>query len=110
METMKFRVYYALGSSSLSAKAKNVISEAYEEIASSLSANAKVTVKVTGWVQPTNSSPNIRQLSRGRAQAVVDYLKSLGLEAEYKITAPGEAKSNSAKSRRASVVVTWSNS
>ena len=87
-----------------------MVAGTYREIKNTLSANAKVTVEVTGWVQPTRNSPNIHGLSVGRAQAVVAYLKLLGLKASYKINAPGHDKRNDSLSRRASVVINWNNS
>jgi len=107
---MRFDVFYELDSFSLDAKAKKVIADQYRDLRNEMPATSKVTVEVTGWVQPTKTSPNIQRLSTGRAQAVVTYLRSLGLKASYTINAPGHDKRNTPSSRRASVVINWSNS
>lgn len=80
------------------------------ELRGKLNSNAQVVVKVTGWVQPTITSPNVRGLSIWRAKSVVQYLQSLGLKAKYTIQAPGHEKLNIAQSRRASAVISWSSS
>lgn len=105
----KLDVYFQMNSVSLDAKAQRAITNAYKSVKSKLSSKSMVRVEVTGWVQPTKNSPNIKQLSTGRAKAVVDYLKKLGLKAQYVIKAPGHDKLNDASSRRASIQIKWSN-
>lgn len=106
----KFNVYFGMASTTLSKQAKAIVKAAYDEIQSKLSANSKVKVHVTGWVQPTRISPNVEGLSQGRADAVVAELKRLGLDAEYVTAAPGEATNNTPTSRKATAVITISNS
>ena len=105
----KFDVFFTLNSYFLEAKARADIKAAYNSVKRKVASKSLVTVTVTGWVQPTKISPNVLWLSNNRAKAVADYLKSLGLKANYVIKAPGHDKSNIPSSRRASVVITWSN-
>jgi uncharacterized repeat protein (TIGR02543 family) len=106
--TLAFDIFYNLNSATLDSKNKAIIKAKYQELRSKLSPNAKVVVKVIGWVQPTKISPNVRGLSIWRAKSVVQYMKSLGLDAKYIIQAPGHEKLNIAQSRRASAVISWS--
>ena len=99
-----------MNSATLDSKNRSIIKEKYREILESLTPDSKVVVKITGWVQPTAISPNIRGLSFWRAKSVVLHLQSLGLKGRYSIQAPGHAKSNNEKSRRASVEISWSDS
>jgi outer membrane protein OmpA-like peptidoglycan-associated protein len=94
-----------MNSTKLDKAALTVINRSLASVNSKISANSKVDVRVTGWVQPTSKSPNIAALSKGRAMAVVNQLKTLGLAAKYIVEAPGEDRSNTPSSRRATVVV-----
>lgn len=96
---------FSTDSTALTSVGKKRIEKAFDEVSQLAKSGAQITVRVTGWVQPTRVSPNINRLSEGRARAVVRYLKTLGLEAKYVITAPGEDKANNAKSRRASTLI-----
>jgi hypothetical protein len=99
-----------LNSATLDSKNKAIIRAKYRDLRDSLSSDSKIIVKVTGWVQPTAISPNIRGLSFWRAKSVVLYLQSLGLKAKYSIQAPGHEKLNIKQSRRAVTEIIWSNS
>jgi uncharacterized repeat protein (TIGR02543 family) len=107
-DSMAFDIYYNMNSATLDSKNKAIIKAKYRELRSKLNSNAQVIVKVTGWVQPTVISPNVRGLSIWRAKSVVQYMQSLGLRAKYTIQAPGHEKQNIAQSRRASVAISWS--
>ena len=107
---LAFEVFFDLDSAALDRDAKKVIREAIKKVEPQLKDNSKVTVQVTGWVQPTRVSPNVLQLSRSRANAVVKEMKRLGLKAKYVVNTPGEDSKNIAKSRRATVVITIRNS
>jgi hypothetical protein len=96
-----------MNSATLDSKNKSIIRAKYREILATITPNAKVLVKITGWVQPTAVSPNIRGLSFWRAKSVALHLQTLGLKARYSIEAPGHAKSNNGKSRRAFVEISW---
>jgi uncharacterized repeat protein (TIGR02543 family) len=109
-DSMAFDIYYNMNSATLDSKNKAIIRAKYRELRSKLNSNAQVVVKVTGWVQPTITSPNVRGLSIWRAKSVVQYMQSLGLKAKYTIQAPGHEKLNIAQSRRASAVISWSTS
>ena len=106
--SLAFDVYFNMNSTTLDSKNKAIIRTQYRKLLTNLNSKSEVVVKVTGWVQPTKSSPNVRILSKGRAKSVVSYLQSLGLKAKYSLQSPGHQKLNIAKSRRASVEITWS--
>ena len=78
------------------------------KVNSKIKSTSKVSVSIVGWVQPTRISPNVMGLSKGRARAVMNYMKQLGFDARYKTEAPGEDKLNIPSSRRATVVIKWS--
>ena len=109
LATRNFNVYYAMSSSTLDAKARSAISGAFKLIKSKLNSNSSVTVQISGWVQPTKKSPNEMKLSRNRALAVKTYFQKLGLKAKYVVMASGRDRIDSAKSRRASVSIAWTN-
>jgi uncharacterized repeat protein (TIGR02543 family) len=104
---LQFEVLFDMNGIKLDSGDKRLIRNAYLSIKNRLTAKSVVTVEVTGWVQPTNRSPNVSYLSVNRAKAVVDYLRKLGLNADYKIQAPGHDRRNVAFSRRASAIVNW---
>jgi outer membrane protein OmpA-like peptidoglycan-associated protein len=110
IDNAKFSVYYALNSATLSDKEKSRIRQQVFQLRSRLTAQSVITVNVTGWVQPTRVSPRIDWLSRNRAQAVITFMKSLGVQASYNRSAPGEEKSNTPQSRRADISITWTHS
>jgi hypothetical protein len=99
-----------MNSATLDTKNRLMIQAKYREILRSLTPDSKIVVKITGWVQPTPISPNVRGLSFWRAKSVALHLQSLGLKARYSIEAPGHAKANNERSRRASVEISWSDS
>jgi outer membrane protein OmpA-like peptidoglycan-associated protein len=107
---MEFSVFYNLNSATLDSKAKAAIKTQYRSLKSKLTSQSQVTVRITGWVQPTVTSPNVQGLSYWRAKSVALYLQELGLKAKILIKSPGHDKLNVADSRRASTVITWSNS
>jgi outer membrane protein OmpA-like peptidoglycan-associated protein len=109
-DSMAFDIYYNMNSATLDSKNRAIIKAKYRELRSKLNSNTQVIVKVTGWVQPTIISPNVRGLSIWRAKSVVQYMQSLGLKAKYTIQAPGHEKVNIAQSRRASVAISWGTS
>lgn len=104
-----FDVYFGMDAFFLDAKARSTITNAYNQVKAQFSSTSVTTVEVTGWVQPTKNSPNVQWLSSNRAKAVAGFLKSLGLKGKYVIKAPGHDKLNVSTSRRATVVITWSN-
>jgi outer membrane protein OmpA-like peptidoglycan-associated protein len=97
-----------MNSTQLDKQALNVISTSLASARQKITPTSTVEVQITGWVQPTSKSPNIEALSEGRARAVLNQLKKLGLNAKYTISAPGEDKSNTPSSRRATVVISIS--
>ncbi len=69
--------------------------------------DAADVVRVRGYVQRSSDTTNDMSLSRARAHAVAQYLRSLGLRADYRVTGAGAA-SPTAKGRRADIVISRS--
>ena len=105
-----FEVFYAMNSYFLDAKNRNVIDSQVAALKKKLGANAKISVSIVGWVQPTKISPNVEWLSSNRAKVVATYMKALGLKASYILKAPGHDKDNNPAARHATVEITWSSS
>jgi outer membrane protein OmpA-like peptidoglycan-associated protein len=105
---LAFDVYYDLDSDQLTKKAKKVIEKAFSTVRAQSHPQAKISVSIVGWVQPTKNSPNIRALSYWRAKSVELYLKKLGLNATYALETPGHDRIDQAQSRRASTLISWS--
>jgi hypothetical protein len=77
---------------------------------SKIASGAKVTVEVSGWVQPNPNPGNIKYLSTHRADNVANALRAIGLKAAYTKKYPGLAKDNIPTARHASVLIKWSKS
>ena len=108
--TLKTAVYFDMNGTKLDSNDKKILRDAVAKVKSQLTAASKITLNVVGWVQPTKVSPNVMGLSVGRAKAALDYVKSLGIKATMKVTAPGEAKVNVSKNRMATVDFKWTDS
>ena len=61
-----------------------------------------------GWVKRTADTSYDQRLSADRANAVVKYLRSLGVDTEVYTQAKGIAAENNANARRVDIYVTWS--
>ena len=107
---LNFSVFYPMDSFLLLQSQKNTIKAKTLAALKSAPKGAKFTVEIIGWVQPTRISPHIQYLSDGRANAVKNYMKTLGLKGTYLVNAPGHDKVNVSASRRADVVITWTTS
>ena len=66
-----------------------------------------VTVQSIGYSQPTNINPFPVLLSKARAQAVIDYIKSLKLVAKYKGVGAGNAPYNDKSARYVEITISW---
>lgn len=108
--SMRFEVYFAMNGVSISkaekAKTVRMINIAKGKIAS----GAKVTVEISGWVQPNPNPGAIKYLSTNRAKNVRDLVQSLGLKGAYTLKYPGLDKDNIPSARHASVIIKWSKS
>jgi outer membrane protein OmpA-like peptidoglycan-associated protein len=104
---MVFKVYFGMNSVAIDAIAKKNIREHFIIMKSKMTAKSKVTITVEGWVQPNNPPGNITYLSTNRAKNVTAAIKALGLKGTYRLSFPGLAPLNDAKSRYAEVIFTW---
>ena len=69
-----------------------------------------ITVNVSGWVKETKDKSYDTRLSADRAAAIVKVLRdSFGISGTYSYRGFGIDPGNSDKSRRADIVITWSN-
>lgn len=96
------KVYFATGSSKLSAATKKEL----RSIAKTYS--TATAVDVTGYVQKGTSTSNNKSLAKARAKAVVKYLKARGMTATFTYTGHGlpHSKSSSSKARRVTLELT----
>lgn len=106
--SLKFEVYFAMNSPVVTNSEKAKIARMIKLIKSKLGKNAKVTIEISGWVQPNPNPGNIKYLSTNRAKNVKAALLALGLNGGYTLKFPGLAKDNIPTARHASVVVKWS--
>lgn len=108
--SMRFEVYFGMNgvviSKSEKAKSARMVKIAKSKIAS----GAKVTIEISGWVQPNPNPGNIKYLSTNRAKNVRALVQSLGLKGSYILKFPGLEKDNIPSARHASVVIKWSKS
>lgn len=108
--SMRFEVYFAMNGVVITkaekAKTQNMVKIAKSRIA----AGAKVSVAISGWVQPNPNPGNVTYLSTNRAKNVRTLLQSLGLKGTYTLKFPGLDKDNIPSARHASVVINWSKS
>jgi len=106
---ISFEIYYAMNSYALDAKSRKLIEEKVASVRNSMNASSEVTIRITGWVQPTKISPNVQFLSTNRAQVVAKYMKALGFKGTYILKFPGHDKDNIPASRHATVEISWTN-
>lgn len=107
---LKFEVYFAMNSPVVTTAEKKRIAKMVKLAQSKVAKGAKITVEVSGWVQPNPNPGNIKYLSTNRANNVATALKALGLKGAYTLKYPGLAKDNIPAARHASVVINWSKS
>jgi outer membrane protein OmpA-like peptidoglycan-associated protein len=100
--TSKQKVFFAMSSFTLNAKAKADL-RALAKKALRSGSNFKVTV--VGFTQPTAKDPNFKTLANNRAKAAAKFLRSLGVKGSYSITGVGQAPRNVSSSRYAEVTV-----
>jgi outer membrane protein OmpA-like peptidoglycan-associated protein len=100
--TSKQKVYFAMSSFALNAKAKADLTKLAKK---ALAAGSSFKVTVVGFTQPTSKDPNFKTLANNRAKAAANFLRSLGVKGIYSITGVGQAPRNVASSRYAEVTV-----
>ena len=100
--TSKQKVYFAMSSYALDAKAKADLTKLAKK---ALAAGSTFKVTVVGFTQPTAKDPNFKSLANNRAKAAANFLRSLGVKGSYSITGVGQAPVNIASSRYAEVTV-----
>jgi outer membrane protein OmpA-like peptidoglycan-associated protein len=108
--SMRFEAYFAMNGVSISPSEKANITRMVKIAKSKIASGAKVTIDISGWVQPNPRPGAIKYLSTNRARNVRDLLKALGLQGAYTLKYPGLAKDNIPAARHASVYITWSKS
>ena len=100
--TNKQKVYFAMSSFVLDAKAKADLRSLAKK---ALAAGSNFTVTVVGFTQPTAKDPNFKTLANNRAKAAANFLRSLGVKGSYSIDGVGQASRNVPSSRYAEVTV-----
>jgi outer membrane protein OmpA-like peptidoglycan-associated protein len=100
--TSKQKVFFAMSSFALNAKAKADLTNLANK---ALAAGSRFTVTVVGFTQPTAKDPNFRTLANNRAKAAANFLRSLGVKGSYSVTGVGQAPRNVPSSRYAEVTV-----
>jgi hypothetical protein len=108
--SLRFEVYFAMNSTVITKAEASKIASRVKTAQSKAAAGATFDVAVVGWVQPNPNPGNIKFLSTYRAKNVAELMKKLGLKGKYTLNFPGLERVNVASSRKASVVITWSQS
>jgi outer membrane protein OmpA-like peptidoglycan-associated protein len=98
----KVRSYFAGGSVALSDVAKAALAKVARDVKS----DSSLSIQVTGSAQKTSYSAQDAVLARARANAVVSYLRSLGIRVAVVTKVAVPATDASAKGRRAQTVFT----
>ena len=108
--SMRFEVYFAMNGVSISRSEKANVLRMIKIAKSKIATGAKVSIDISGWVQPNPNPGAIKYLSTNRAKNGRDLGKSFGLSGSYTLKFPGLAKDNIPTARHASVVINWSKS
>jgi outer membrane protein OmpA-like peptidoglycan-associated protein len=108
--SLNFEVYFGMNSPIVTLAEKKRVAKMVKLAQSKIAAGAKITVDISGWVQPNPNPGNIKYLSTHRADNVANALRALGLKGVYTKRYPGLAKDNIPTARHASVKITWSKS
>jgi outer membrane protein OmpA-like peptidoglycan-associated protein len=97
------RVYFGLRSAVLTPEAKRTLKAAVQK----LPKNQKFVVVVDGMVQFSNNKSNIEPLAANRAEAVREYLLTLGIKGSYEVNTRGIV-GNTPVARRAMATISYS--
>ncbi len=107
---LRFEVYFGMNSVVITKVESAKIARNVKIALARAASDARVTVKVVGWVQPNPKPGDIKFLSTNRAKNVANLMKKLGLKGSYSLNFPGLEKDNIPTARHASVVIKWSKS
>lgn len=107
---LRFEVYFGMNSVLITKTEAAKISRNVKSALSKAAKDAKITVKVVGWVQPNPNPGDIEYLSTYRAKNVAAMMRKLGFKGSYTLNFPGLDKDNIPSARHASVVIKWSKS
>jgi outer membrane protein OmpA-like peptidoglycan-associated protein len=97
------RVYFDLRSAVLTPEAKRTLKSAVQK----LPKNQKFVVVIDGMVQFSNNKANIEPLAASRAEAVRNYLLTLGIKGSYEVNTRGIVGKTSV-ARRAMATISYS--
>ena len=105
---LRFEVYFGMNSVVITKAEAAKIAKNVKTVLGKAAANAKISVKVVGWVQPNPKPGDIKYLSTNRAKNVAAMMKKLGLKGSYSLNFPGLDKDNIPSARHATVTISWS--
>lgn len=105
---LRFEVYFGMNSVVITKAEAAKIAKNVKTVLGKAASNAKITVKVVGWVQPNPKPGDIKYLSTNRAKNVAAMMKKLGLKGSYSLNFPGLDKDNIPSARHATVTISWS--
>ena len=105
---LRFEVYFGMNSVVITKAEAAKITKNVKTVLGKAASDAKITVKVVGWVQPNPKPGDIKYLSTNRAKNVAAMMKKLGLKGSYSLNFPGLEKSNIPSARHATVTISWS--
>jgi hypothetical protein len=105
---LKFEVYFGMNSPIVTKAERAKIARMVAMVKAKAAKGAKITISISGWVQPNPNPGNIKYLSTNRARNSRDALKAAGLDGAYTLKFPGLAKDNIPTARHASVLIKWS--
>jgi hypothetical protein len=105
---LRFEVYFGMNSVKITKAEAAKITRNVKAALAKAASDAKITVKVVGWVQPNPKPGDIKYLSTYRAKNVANLMKKLGLKGSYSLNFPGLEKDNIPSARHASVTIKWS--
>jgi outer membrane protein OmpA-like peptidoglycan-associated protein len=104
IKSIKRTVYFAPLSAHLDGKSRDVLAKAALLVPGSA---ADVTVRSTGFVQPSALTGNDESLSTERARAVAAALKRERVKGTYFVSGQGRAEQSGPRARRADVVISF---
>lgn len=105
---LRFEVYFGMNSVVITKAEAAKITKNVKTVLGRAASNAKITVKVVGWVQPNPKPGDIKYLSTNRAKNVAAMMRKLGLKGSYSLNFPGLDKDNIPSARHATVTISWS--
>ena len=104
IKSIKRTVYFAPLSAQLDGESMDLLARAALLVPGSA---ADVTVRSTGFVQPSALTGNDATLSTERARAVAAALRRERVKGDYSVSGQGRAEQNGPRARRADVVISF---